>query len=395
MPASLTIAIRNLKQRLRDRSAILFAVVVPLGLATAFSLLLPSGAATFHTSYRVHDADGGPAARILVDDVLGSLVEHGIADVTPAGSEAEAVAAVDANDVAAAILIPSGLSDSIAAGRPATIRIVAVPGNEISVQLATSAIGGFASGVDTLQLSVVTSLDLPPGASPPPIDPATIAAVSSLPDPITIATTAAIQRKADSATFYAASMAMMFLFFATVYGPLGLLGERRTGTLARLLAAPIRPASIVVGASVTAFVMGIVSMTVLVIATTLLLGASWGPPLFVALLVLSAVTAAMGVSTLVCTLARTEEQAGGWNAMIAISLAILGGAMIPLSQAPELLTQLSRLTPHAWFLLAIDTMSGPAVELADILPSVIVLVAFGVVTGAIGLARARTALVTR
>jgi ABC-2 type transport system permease protein len=81
--------------------------------------------------------------------------------------------------------------------------------------------------------------------------------------------------------------------------------------------------------------------------------------------------------------------------MVAISLAILGGAMIPLSQAPELLLQLGLLTPHAWFLRAVDSMAGASVQLADIVPSLLALLAFGVVAGAIGLARSRTYLVAR
>jgi ABC-2 type transport system permease protein len=190
-------------------------------------------------------------------------------------------------------------------------------------------------------------------------------------------------------------MAIMFLFFATIYGPVGILAERRSGTLARLLAAPIRPASIVLGASLASFVLGLVSMTVLVIGTTLLLGAQWGPPALVAPLVLTAVIAAMGISMLVCTLARTEDQASGWNAMVAISLAILGGAMIPLSQAPELLQQVGLLTPHAWFLRAVDSMAGASVQLTDIAPSLVALLAFGVVTGAIGLVRSQSYLVAR
>jgi ABC-2 type transport system permease protein len=136
-------------------------------------------------------------------------------------------------------------------------------------------------------------------------------------------------------------------------------------------------------------------MTVLVVATTILLGAQWGPPPLVAALVLCAVVAAMGVSTLICTVARTEEQAGGWNAMIAITLAILGGSMIPMTQAPELLRQLSQVAPHAWFLKAIDSMAGATVQFADIVPSLVFLLGFGVVTGAIGLARSKSFLVAR
>jgi ABC-2 type transport system permease protein len=105
------------------------------------------------------------------------------------------------------------------------------------------------------------------------------------------------------------------------------------------------------------------------------------------------VVAATGISTLVSTLAKTVEQAGGLNAIIALSMAAIGGVFIPLSQAPELLSRIALVTPHAWFLRAIDTMSVPGVALAEILPSVVVLVGMGLVTGAIGLARARRTLV--
>jgi ABC-2 type transport system permease protein len=216
-----------------------------------------------------------------------------------------------------------------------------------------------------------------------------------MPDPIVVGKAAVERSQATSTTFYAASMAIMFLFFATVFGPIGLLAERRTGTLARLLAAPIASGSIVLGAALTAFVLGLVSMTVLVAATSILLGATWGPPALVAPLVLAAVVAASGVSMLICTLARTDEQAGGWNAMVSISLAVLGGAMIPLSNAPELLRQLSMITPHAWFLEAIDRMSAASVGLDDVLPAIAVLLGFGLVAGAIGLVRARSFLVAR
>jgi ABC-2 type transport system permease protein len=394
MRAALSIATRSLRQRIRDRSAILFAIVIPLGLAAAFSMLIPRGS-TFHAEYVVYDGDGGPVAATLVDHVLGALVETGAADVSQVQSEAAAMIALDAGETSAVILIPAGFSDAIATGTATEVRIVGIPDSPLGTQIARSVVGGFASEVGAIQLAVVTAVDWQPGGSPPALDEGTVAAVRDVSDPIVVSDATMERRQATTASFYAAAMAIMFLFFATIYGPVGILAERRTGTLARLLAAPIRPASIVLGASLASFVLGLVSMTVLVIATTLLLGAEWGPPALVAPLVLSAVIAAMGISMLVCTLARTEDQASGWNAMVAISLAILGGAMIPLSQAPELLQQLGLLTPHAWFLRAVDSMAGASVQLADIVPSLLALLAFGVVAGAIGLARSRTYLVAR
>jgi ABC-2 type transport system permease protein len=394
MRAAVSIATRMLRQRIRDRSAILFAVVIPFGLAALFSVLIPRGS-SFHAAYVVHDADGGPVAATLVDRVLGSLVETGVADVREVDTEAAAVGALDDGETAAAILIPAGFSDAISMGRPTEVRIVANVDSQLGAQIARSVVGSFASEVGAIQLAIVTAADWQAGDPLPAVDPATVGAVQELESPVAVDDVSMERQQANASTFYAAAMAIMFLFFATVYGPIGLLGERRSGTLARLLAAPIRPASIVLGASMASFALGIVSMTVLVVGTTALLGADWGPPWLVALLILAATVAAMGLSMLICTLARTEEQAGGWNAMIAITLAILGGAMIPLSQAPELLHQLSQATPHAWFLRAIDAMAATSVEPADVVPSLVVLLGFGIVTGAIGLARSRTYLVAR
>ena len=74
-------------------------------------------------------------------------------------------------------------------------------------------------------------------------------------------------------------------------------------------------------------------------------------------------------------------------------MAAIGGVFIPLSQAPVILVTISQVTPHYWFLRAINTLSGAKPSLADIAPSLGVLLAMGAVTGAIGLARAQRSLV--
>lgn len=394
MHAALVIATRSVRQRIRDRSAILFAIVIPLGLATAFSLLISRGAA-FHTGFVVHDGDGGSIATALVEHLTGPIAEAGFADVALVDSETAALDALDDGSTSVAILIPEGFTEAVMSGQPTTIRLVGLPEAPIGSQIARAIVGGFAAEVGAIQLAIVTADDWNPGQPLPAVDRAAVAAVEALPSPIEMTDTPLDRRQADNTTFYAAAMAIMFVFFTTIHGPLGLLGERRTGTLSRLLAAPIRPGSIVVGAALVSGFLGVVSMTVLVVATTLLLGATWGPPLFVAVLCGAAVVAAMGVSMLVCTFARTDEQAGGWNAMIAITFAILGGAMVPLSQAPDVLRMAGRITPHAWFLEAIDNMSAPSTSFADILPAIVVLIGFGAVAGAIALVRAPRFLVAR
>jgi ABC-2 type transport system permease protein len=390
LSAALAIAGRVLRQRIRDRSAIIFAVLTPLGLAVAFATLIPNDFTAYRTQFVVVDGDQGPLARVLVDEALGSLAAQGIAEISEVATEAEAIQLVKAGQAGAGIIIPPGLSDAVTRGEPTGIRIISGE-FVIAVEVARSVVVGFADAVGAAQLMVATV-----AAAGGPVDPATVARAQDAiheASPIAIAEARTDSLQAGLATFYGAAMAIMFVFFATQYGALAILADREVGTLNRLLAAPIRPAAIILGSSLAGFVLGLVSMTVLVVATTLLVGASWGPPPLVAALILAAVVAAMGISTLAATLARTVRAASGLNAIIAISLSAIGGVFIPLSQAPEIMSTVAQVTPHAWFLRGIGTLAGSNPSLADLAPSLVVPLGMGLVTGAIGLSRARRSLV--
>ncbi len=390
MRAALIIAGRILRQRLRDRSAIIFAVLTPLGLAFAFSAVIPDFTPNFHTTVAVVDEDRGAAAQALIQGPLDGLVTAGIADVKTLATEADARIVVSADEVGAAVIIPAGFTEAVHDGTLTRLRILG-GGSPTSREVVRATVTSFANAVGAGQLTLQTVVATGGTVDATSLERIRAALLSDSPIAVTDAT--AERRQADLATFYGAAMAIMFVFFATQYGALAILTERRVGTLNRLLAAPISQGSVVLGGSIAGLALGLLAMTVLVVATTLLANASWGPPPLVGALIVAAVIAAVGISTLVATLAKTVEQAGGLNAIVALCLSAIGGVFIPLSQAPEILARLSLITPHAWFLRAVDTLSVPTAGIADILPSLLVLVGMGVVTGGIGLVRARGALV--
>jgi ABC-2 type transport system permease protein len=389
--AGLVIASRILRQRIRDRSAILFAVVTPLGLALAFSILIPNDFSTFHTRFVIVDADHGPLATHLIDGPFAGIEEAGVADVTVTDDEAWALAELRASKAGAVVVVPEGFSAAVTGGRPTEIRLL---GGEFpaSFQVARALVSRFAAEAGATQLVIVAGSA---GGAP---DAATVQAATAAmaaPAPVTVAEDVPPARQAGRATFYAAAMAVMFVFFATQYGALAIHSDRQAGTLTRLLAAPIAPGAILFGASLASLALGLVAMTVLWVVTTFLVGASWGSPALVAVLIVSAVIAATGLAMLVSTLARTPQQAGALIAMIALSMAAIGGVFLPLSQAPATIVTLSQVTPHAWFLRGIDTLADTGASLADVLPSVVVLLGMGLAAGAVGLARARRTLVAR
>jgi ABC-2 type transport system permease protein len=389
--AGFIIASRILRQRIRDRSAILFAVVTPLGLALAFSILIPNDFSTFHTRFVIVDCDHGPFAAHLIDGPFAGIAEAGVADVQVVEDEAAALATLRAGDAGAVVVIPAGFSAAISSGRPTEIRLL---GGQypFSFQVARSLVSRFASEAGATQLMIASASE---GGVPGPAVVQQATAAMAAPAPIAVVEDVPPARQAGRATFYAAAMAVMFVFFATQYGALAIHSDRQAGTLTRLLAAPIAPGSILFGASLASLALGLVAMTVLWVVTTFLVGASWGSPAMVAGLIVSAVIAATGLAMLVATLARTPQQAGALIAVIALSMAAIGGVFLPLSQAPATLVTLSQITPHAWFLRGIDTLADPAATFADVLPSIVVLLGMGLAAGAVGLVRARRALVAR
>ncbi len=392
--SAILIAVKDLRQRIRDRSVILFAVVAPLGLAAIFSQLL-AGTTEFRATYVVADEDRGALAATFRDAFLGALVEADVAEVLAATDGADARAQVEARDADAAFIIPAGFTAAIQAGQPTTIGVLGATDQGLATEIARAIANRFSDTVAAVELSVAVAGDLRGRALAPDEVGAVIAAATAAQPAIVLEDVATSLRQLSAPTFFSASMAILFLFFAASSSVLSLFEERRLGTLARLLASPIRPTAILLGKTLGSFVTGSVALTVLVVATTLLLGAGWGPPLGVALLAAGAVVSAIGVTLLVASLARTYDGASAATGAVAITLGILGGTFSPSAQAPEAMATLSLLTPHAWFLRGLGDMQGPAGSVADALPAVAVLLAIGLVTGALGFARARRLVATR
>jgi ABC-2 type transport system permease protein len=205
--------------------------------------------------------------------------------------------------------------------------------------------------------------------------------------PLTLTDVSTASRQLDVATFYAAGMAVFFLFFTVQFGVSSILDERRDGTLARMLVAPIRRGSVLGGKLLTSVALGALSMSVLAVTTHLLLGADWGDPLGVALLIGAGVLAATAVMALVATLARTPDQAQAWQSMVALVMGMLGGTFFPVAQAGGLLATVSLATPQAWFLRGVEDLGGGAGAGAVAGP-VLAMLLFAAVTGTLAFARA-------
>lgn len=372
MRAALVITGKDLRQRLRDRSAIAVALIAPLVLASVFGLVLHDvGGGSLHFDYALADVDRGPVSQEFSDHVLGSVEQGGFATIHRQSTAAAARSLVDDGKAAAAFVVPAGFSAAVTSGQPATIEVVGGVDATIGTLVAGSIAGGFANSLDAVRVATVAT-----GARDPQ------ALVGKLPEPLQLVDATADTKQLDATTFYAAGMAVFFLFFSVQFGVLSLLEERRDGTLARVLVSPVRRGAVLGGKLLTSVAVGTVSMAVLAVATHFALNAHWGNPIGVAMLIVAGVIAATAVSALVGTFARTPDQAGPWLSMVAVVLGMLGGAFFPVAQAGGVLESASLATPHAWFLRGLENLTGGAGPGAALGP-VAAILAFAAVVGSV------------
>ena len=383
MRAALRIAAKDLRQRLRDRSAIMLAVVVPLALAAIFSVLFGPASTPRAFEYAVVDHDGSALSRAFTVDVLGELQHQGIVHVTRLGERA-ARARVRSGSLDAAFVIPAGFAGGVRSARPVRFDVVGSVDSATATDVARSVASLYVEGLNAARVAVAAVMAAHPGLGPGTVAQVAAQTVHGVP-PVQLQDRSTTARLLDTKTYFAAGMAVFFLMFTVQFGISSLIEERSDGTLQRLLAAPVSRASIVVGKLLTSTVLGVASVSVLVVATSLLLGARWGNPVGVGLLVVAGVLAATGITSLIAGFARTSEQAGSWQAVVAVTLGMLGGAFFPIQQASSFMATVSLVTPHAWFMRGLGDLAGGSV--AAVLPAVGALLLIAAVTGSVAMLR--------
>jgi|SRR5215471_2504994 len=386
MRAAWLICVKDLRARLRDRSALLIGIVVPLGLAFIFNSIFSgiSGASDV-ISLGVVNADHGVASQQFTSHVLPAVDRSGLITIHTEPSLARARALAANGTLAAVIVIPAGFSARVQANQPASMQVIGNVDAPVSTQIARSIAESYAADLNRVRLSVATA------AGSTPLSPAQTQALAAqaaaTSAPVTVTDVSAQTKELNQKSFFAAGMAVFFLFFTVQFGVTSLLEERNDGTLARLLAAPISRASILGAKLLTSFLLGVISMAVLVAATTVLFGAAWGNPVGVTVLIVTAIMAATGIMALIATLARNAEQAANWQSVVAVILGLIGGTFFPVSQAPGVLSSLTFVAPQAWFLRGLGDLRGGGVSVVWV--PALAMLAFAAVTGGLALFRLR------
>jgi ABC-2 type transport system permease protein len=171
-------------------------------------------------------------------------------------------------------------------------------------------------------------------------------------------------------------MGFVIFFFVFLISGIGLLHERTTGTLNRLLATPIRKREIIFGYLVGYGIVAIVQTAVvvgytLVVFKTQILGSLWN----VVLLNLMIAGAALTLGLLVSSFAATEFQMMQFIPIIVIPQIFFSG-IIPVESMPGWLQAVAHAMPLYWGSRGMSDVVEKGADLVQIAPNLGVLLAF-------------------
>jgi ABC-2 type transport system permease protein len=368
--AALLVAATDLRRRFRNRSFLIQAFVGPVALAGIISLAFGSGS-EFEATIGVVDADGSPLANGFVTGV--AQADTGDLKFTQVESPDTARAQVDDGTLGAAVVVPRGYAASLQTDAPSDVEVITASDRAVSAEVARSVAAELAARANAARLAAATAVAM--GAPAPGPE-----ALGGIDLPVQVDMQGS-GGDVSPATYFGPSMGLFFLFLSLGVVARDLLAEKRVGLLDRLRAGPVRDAAILAGKGLSVVVVGTTSLLVIWAVTALALGADWGDPVGVVLLIAASALAVAGLAGLVASLARTEQSAETLATVVAFVFAMVGGSFIPLGDLPEGLRRLSLLTPNGWAMRGFAELSAGGGDVSDIVPHLLVLLAWALGAG--------------
>lgn len=255
---------------------------------------------------------------------LGALLADGtLAHTLSAPDPATALAAMDAGDVAAVVIVPPGYAAERLRGRPAPVQIV-VDGTDAR----QSGVAGSAAGRYFAQV----------GDPRPPavrVEPRILANPTLATQPFMVP----------------GLSAMTLVATTTLIAAMGLTREREVGTLEQVLVTPIPGWVLLLGKVLPYVGIGLLSTSLSLGVGTLAFDVPMrGSLLCLLVAILLYLLSTVGVGLLVATVARTQQQAfmGGFFFMIPAIL--LSGNMTPIVAMPDWMVPVTYVNPLRWFI---------------------------------------------
>jgi ABC-2 type transport system permease protein len=374
----LTIAGVNVRRMLRDRMSLFFVFVVPIVLIVVLGTMYGGRTAPRMGIVILED---GPLAAELAASIREGPMELELKE--PATVE-ELRTRVEEGSLEIGVVVPAGYDEALTSGGAATVTVIGQPAAAFSAlqEAVTTAI--------ERQAAAITAARIAADHAGVPF-PAALAAARDVREQ-TAGVSVAVEQvgeglfPAGTGAFQpgAQSQLILFMFLTSLTAATQLILTRQLGVSRRMVAAPVRISSILVGETLGRFAIAMLQGVFIVLLSAALFGVGWGDPLAATTVVVLFALVGTGAAMVVGVFASNVDQAGAVGIMAGMLLGALGGAMVPLELFPEPVHTIAFLTPQAWAVTALREVALRGGTVVDVLVELGALTAYAVGLIAIG-----------
>lgn len=370
-----------LRQLLRDRTALIFIVALPV----AIMIIIGT---TFGGQQRLDLGVVAPEGSAVTERLLAALADGEGVRVHRYRDLESMRKAVRRFTVVGGVVVPVDADGELAASGATVLSIVVPRTSEQAVTvrrvldgavrdaaapLTAAAFAAERTGTPIEMASATAEfLDGPDGAE----------AAAALGGGIDVHTEAiGTGRSAGESRFSqtATQNLVLFTFITALTSATLLVRARRTGILRRASATPAGVGTLLCGMAGGWFALCLVQSVVLIVVGAVGFGVRWGDPLAAALLVVVFDIVGVGAGLLVGAAGANEDRVGALTPVIGIVAGSLGGCTVPMQFFPAAMQRVARLTPHYWAVDAWDALVFDRAGVNEIVKNLAVLAGFGAV----------------
>lgn len=372
MRKMLTIAAVALKRFARERANLFFVFVLPIGIVILIGAQFGGGVAP---RLGVHlPADGGVAAEAIV----ANLEETGEVDVLRFDSRDALADAVALGNVTVGVDLPDNFTARLTAGEDLAVELIGPAGQMLGGYQAVLA--DAVSEITETEAAIRFAIEQ--GATRQAATNAVAAVADAVPT-VTVNTSEVGESlfAGVSGQFVIGSTSelVLFMFLTGLTGSAALIQSRRLGVTRRMLSTPTGALTVIAGEGLGRFAVVLVQGLYIIAATLLLFQVEWGNILGVAAILVVFGACGAGAAMLFGTLFQNDQQAAGIGVIVALGLAALGGAMVPIELFPDAMVTVAKFTPHYWAIDAFAELQRRDGTLVDILPQLGAIAGFAVI----------------
>jgi ABC-2 type transport system permease protein len=409
-PVTLRVAQKDLKILLRDRGTMTYLFALPLLFMLAFGGAFGVGSTPKEEAIPLPivnlDAGSEESGTLLEALNQNGGIEYELYE------EGDGKTALERGSIKRLLTIPADYGADLRAGQVVTLHLVnAADASATKSEAVHRVVSGVAADL-SLQSQLISSFrqmaDMQGGAAPEQgaftteiiIEQAQSQFERSRTEPLLGLEEVWSQHRLEQdegepnpGTLYVPGFIVLFLFLSAGTTAQSIYGEKKLGSFRRLLAAPVGKLAILGGKMVPNLITGLIQTVVLLSAGAYLLplmgveGMELGnDPLALVLVCAILLLCATSLGALIAGLARTEAQV---SAVSQVVLWICGFAAIWLDKITlsSPLDVISQLIPHTWAHGAFMELFVRGAGVADIVPSLTVLLGFTIAFFAVGLWR--------